>query len=287
MQRRENRRLITLAALVLIAGLILVAGQRSAALRPLISAVMAPLQPVARLLTGGADALTADTEARAPDYQTLLERNRELERKLAEIQVEIVGLREIEQDYYRLSALANYLTRHPDQSVVTGDVIARDTSSYLRWIIINRGARDGIRPGNPVITELGLVGRVEQIAAGSAWIRLAIDQGSAVNARLQDARADGTVTGQLQGNLRMELIPQAAVVSEGDLALTSGLGGTFPADIVIGQVTSVRSQQGALFQEAELRPIVDFDNLELVTVITNFTPADVRIFEDVIEGEGQ
>jgi rod shape-determining protein MreC len=211
------------------------------------------------------------------------ERIRELESALAELQVEIVRLREIEQDYYRLSNLLDYATGHEEQQLVTADVIARDTSGYLRWIIINQGARAGIQVGDPVISASGLVGRVEDIAANASWVRLVNDQNSSVNAWLQNARAEGAVIGQLRGGLRMLFIPQEALVEPGDLVLTSGLGGNFPADIVIGQVTSIRQQEAELFQQAEVRPTVDFDHLELVSVIISFEPVDVTIFDAQIE----
>jgi rod shape-determining protein MreC len=278
--------LLTLGLLLIVAIMLIAGGGRSGFLRPLTSVIMTPLMPVARLLTGGADALTG-TSPEAGDYDTLLQHSRELEHVVAELQVEVVRLREIEQDYYRLSELVNYAANHPDQSLVTANVIARDTSSYLRWIIIDRGARDGIQIGNPVISELGLVGRVEDVAYNASWVRLMIDQASAVDARLQNSRAEGIVSGQLQGGLRMEYIPQEELVEVGDLVLTSGLGGSFPANIVIGQVTSVRRQQAALFQEAEVRPMVDFNRLQIVSVITSFQPIDTSVFDDVIQSQSQ
>lgn len=282
--RRGSSRLLTLGILLILSILVVVAGLRSGLAQPVINALMVPLSPLMGLLTSGTDA-TLDLFNKPQDYAALQQRTRELERLLAELQVEVVRLREIERDYYRLSGLVNYAAAHPDQGLVTADVIARDTSGYLRWVIINRGTRDGIREGNPVINERGLVGRVERVAANAAWVRLAIDQASAINAILQESRAEGTVIGQLQGNLRMELIPQEAVVKEGDLVLTSGLGGTFPPNIVIGQVVSVQRQQAALFQEAEVRPSVDFNDLRIVSVITTFQPLDLTIFEEA-EGGG-
>lgn len=284
--RREQNRLLTLGILIIAALGVLVVGGRSGGFRPLVTAVMAPLSPVARLMSDGSESVIA-LEEEGEDIATLRERNRELERIVAELQVEIVRLREIEQDYYRLSELVNYAAEHPDQDLVTARVVARDTSGYLRWIIINRGTRDGVQVGNPVINEVGLVGRVESVAANAAWVRLAIDPASAVNARLQNTQAEGTVIGLLQGGLRMELIPQEALVETGDLALTSGLGGGFPPDIVIGQVTSVRQQQAALFQEADIRPMVDYERLKIVSVITAFEPIDTTLFQDVIEQEEQ
>ncbi len=283
--RRESRRLFTFGLFLLLALVILIAGGRTGVFRPLVNLVMIPLAPVARVITGGVESAAAVVNP--PESVTALrEQNRELERAVAELQVEIVRLREIERDYQRLSGLVNYSAENPDQSLITADVVARDTSSYLRWIIINRGARDGIKEGDPVISDLGLVGLVENVAANAAWIRLANDPGSLVNARTQNTRAEGIVIGQLQGDLRMENIPQVSIVEVGDLVLTSGLGGSFPGDIVIGQITSVRKQPAALFQEAEIRPTVDFDNLDIVSVITAFQPVDPSLFQNEIQGGG-
>lgn len=280
--RRENQRLITLGALLVLAVIVLTVGRQSPLLRPVISALMAPLRPVGTLISENVtDAIrTVDERRTAAEMEA---RMRELEQTVADLQVEIVRLREIEQDYYRLSGLVDYAAEHPDQNLVTADVIGRDTSGYLRWIVINRGTRDGIRVGNPVVSDLGLVGRVENVAANAAWVRLANDPASAIDAKLQNANAEGTIVGQLQGGLRMEYITQEASVSQGDLVLTSGLGGTFPANIVIGQVTSVQRQQADLFQVAEVRPTVDFDDLYIVSVVTAFDPVDTSIFQEEID----
>jgi rod shape-determining protein MreC len=283
--RRENRRLLTVGLLLLAAIILLTLGRESSFIRPVVSAVMAPLRPVMELLTDGVESvMNLDTEP--IDYAVLEARALELERTVAEMQVEIVQLREIERDYERIAGILNYTIDSPDQGIVTADVIARDSSSYLRWIIINRGTRDGIQVGNPVINELGLVGRVENVAANAAWIRLANDPSSAVNALLQHARAQGTVLGQIEGGLQMAYIPQEAVVTEGDIVLTSGLGGTYPPNILIGYVASVRRQQADLFQSAEVRSSVDFDQIKIVSVITSFEPVDITIFNDVIESQG-
>ncbi|NOG50621.1 MAG: hypothetical protein HND48_15240 [Chloroflexi bacterium] len=70
--------------------------------------------------------------------------------------------------------------------------------------------------------------------------RLINSEFSAISARLETSRVEGSVVGQASGNLRMTLLPQGANVQVGDLVRTSGLGGNLPPDIVIGQVTSTR-----------------------------------------------
>ena len=285
MMGRVSNRTLTLGALVT-ASLVIIVLSRRGALRPLETVAFAPLQPIQKQINSLATDITSRAQERR-DRQALQARNRELEQTLAAYQVDIVRLREIEQDYSRLSELLDYSLRHEEQALAAADVISRDTSGFLRYVIINRGARDGIRVGQPVINERGLVGRVGDVTATAAWVRLAIDQRSAVNARLQKTRAEGTVVGQLTGEMRMQLIPQDAIIEEGDLVLTSGLGGNFPPDIVIGQIASVRSQEAELFQEAEIRPTVDFDRLELVVVIVGFETIDPSLFDETIQQELQ
>jgi rod shape-determining protein MreC len=71
------------------------------------------------------------------------------------------------------------------------------------------------------------------------------------------------------------MIPQSASVQTGDLVLTSGLGGNYPPNIIVGQVTGVRSRDTDLFKRASIQPVVDFNKLEIVLVITNFRPVDI------------
>lgn len=281
--RRDNRRVLVFSALIIATILVITLG-RSGVTGPVVTLLTTPLKPVSRLLTTATQSIR-DMTAERQEYEELEAKIEEYERIIASLQEEVVYLREIRRDYDRLSGLVDYRAQHPDQNLVTADVIGRDTSSYLRWIIINRGTRDGIRVGHPVISNLGLVGRVERATAYASWVRLANDPGSAVNARLQRSGAEGTVIGQLQGGMRMEYIPQSELVEPGDVVLTSGLGGTFPPGIVIGRVTSVRRQQATFFQAAEVQSTVDFDSLDIVSVVTSFNPVDPRVFSDVLEAE--
>jgi rod shape-determining protein MreC len=83
------------------------------------------------------------------------------------------------------------------------------------------------------------------------------------------------LNGSISGDLTLDMIPQAADVQAGNLVLTSGLGGNFPPNLLVGQVTGVRSQDQDLFQRASIQPGVDFSQLDIVLVITNFRPVDI------------
>lgn len=206
-----------------------------------------------------------------------------LEETLAQYQSELVELRELESDYERLTELLDYTTNRESQDFVTADVINIDQSGQLRTITVNRGTRDGIAVGMPVVTQQGLVGRVLNVGANASRVLLLTDPTSAVSVRIQSSRVEGTVIGQLSGNLRLTFVPLDADIQEGDILVTSGLGGNFPPDVVVGIVTSIRQFEFELYQEAQVRSLNNFDTLEFVLIVTSFEPIDLSVFEETDE----
>jgi rod shape-determining protein MreC len=220
----------------------------------------------------------ADFFDTARDLQTLRDRVDELEKANAALQIENVRLHEDLADVQAASKLLDFTRENTQLQMLAAEVIGRDSSNFLRSVIINKGAADGVGPGMPVVTERGVVGRVTAVSPSSAKVMLLTDPASAVNARLQTSRADGTVEGQLTPTVRMRFIPQEETIKMGEVVLTSGLGGNFPAGLVLGQVVNVDQRDVELFQTAEVHPTVDFNRLEIVLVITNFRPVDLDSF---------
>ncbi|NDJ61184.1 MAG: rod shape-determining protein MreC [Chloroflexi bacterium] len=273
---RTGRLMLFTLSLLISAGLI--AGSQTGLLAPLEALVATPLNAVSGVVNRFTNNLSAGVEDLA-EIRSLQQRVAELEEALAQYQSELVELREIESDYGRLIDLLDYTSAADAQEFVTADVIARDQNSLFRSITINRGTRNGVAVGMPVVTRAGLVGRVTQVSANASRVMLVTDPSSWVSARLQISRAEGSVQGQLAGTLLLTLVPTGQAITEGDLVLTSGLGGNFPPDIVIGQITSVSDIEFALYQEAQVRSLINFDTLEFVLVVTNFQPVDLSVFE--------
>jgi rod shape-determining protein MreC len=107
-------------------------------------------------------------------------------------------------------------------------------------------------------------------------VQLLIDAGSRVNGVVQGSRAMGLVAGQLDGSLVLEQIPQSEQVNVGDTVVASGRGGLLPRGLIIGQVAMVEQRDIDLYQQALLRPAVDFRRLEMVLVITDFEPIPLQ-----------
>lgn len=209
------------------------------------------------------------------DITTLRQKNMELEAENSRLQVQIIELQQQVTEAQLLSTLVDYERRHVENEYIAASVIARDISPFMHYVIIDRGSDDGLRKGMPVITQQGLVGSVAAVTAGAARVQLINDPGSSINVIIQQSGVEGVLNGQVTGEIELDMVSKNATIQPGDLVVTSGLGGKYPANIVIGQVVTIRSEAFSLFQSASVQPAVDFSQLEIVLIITNFQPVDI------------
>jgi rod shape-determining protein MreC len=209
------------------------------------------------------------------DVTRLMQRNVELEAQVSRLQTEIITLEQQLSETRILEALVDFARVNPENRYVAASVIGRDPSPFVKYVMINRGSDDGLRRGMPVVTQQGLVGRVAAVTAGAARVQLITDPASSVNIRIEPSRAQAILLGSITGELSLDMVPQSTEIKIGDLVLSSGLGGHYTANILIGQIVSVRRRDTDLFQSAAVQPVVDFSNLEIVLVIINFRPIDL------------
>lgn len=240
-------------------------------LQPVESAALRPLSGLQSWVSTRTSAVR-DLLTSPSDVAALRARVQELESENAQLQQEIIQLRERVAEAEVLSALVQYARSQPESSYLAARVVSRDVSPFLRSIWIQAGSDDGLAHGMPVVTNRGLVGRVVEVFASVSRVQLITDPESTVSVLLQESRANGVLRAQLNGDLRVEMIDQDEEIREDEIVLTSGIGGAFPANIRVGQVTNVRRRDFELFQQAVLAPSVDFTELDLVLVITNFRP---------------
>jgi rod shape-determining protein MreC len=209
------------------------------------------------------------------DIVSLRTRNVELESQVSQLQAQVIELQQRVNETEILAALVDFALSDPESTYKAAAVIGRDPSPFLHYIIINRGSNDDIRRGMPVVTNQGLVGRVDAVIADAARVQLITDPASKINIYLQNAETDAVLFGSVTGDVSLNMISQDISVEPGDLILTSGLGGGYPSDLIIGQVVTMRSLEFELFQQATVQPAVDFTRLDIVLVITNFRPVDI------------
>ncbi|HFD40500.1 MAG TPA: rod shape-determining protein MreC [Anaerolineae bacterium] len=244
-------------------------------LQPVENVLLRLSAPLQESLSAAADRWGDLTQA-ARDLRNLRQRNQELEAQNARLLLENVRLKEVEHEAVLLRRLLDFALDNPTLAVrgarVVGRVIGREPDNLQRYITLDIGREAGIERNMPVVTEQGLVGRIDAVGDGWSRVRLITDPSSAVNALTQSTRASGLVQGLPDGSLEMQKIPQGDTVSVGDTVFTSGLGGNLPRQILIGQITGVERKDYELYQTARVQPTVDFDHLEMVLVIVGFEP---------------
>jgi len=237
-----------------------------------------PLQSSAQLLAepivAGLSRLTSpivDVVGNAGSYSEIVNENRDLRLENERLRVDLARVREEGARAANADELLNI--KMQNQTLTLAAVIARDPTPLRDVIAINRGSGDGIRAGMPVLGRGGaLVGTVERVQESSAWVRLITDPESDVNAVIQESRAAALAVGSPDGTLSMQFIVQGVEVKPGDTVLTSGLGGTYPRELLIGRIKRVEGGSLDVYKKAEVEPAVRLSSLENVAVLTSFQP---------------
>jgi len=192
--------------------------------------------------------------------------NRQLAAEVARLREENASLRESAQEDLRLRALLGF--KDPQYHTVAARVTGRDPSHWFDTLLVDRGAADGVRRNDPVVTSEGLVGHI--IEAGGGWSRvlLIMDPRSAVGVLVGKSRDAGVAEGQGQLRLLVKYLSRDAAIQPGDPIVTAGVGGIYPRGLPVGSVIGVTRTAGDLFQEARVRPGADLNHLEEMLILT-------------------
>ena len=270
MNRNPSRTwlVLVLAAIAIVLLLLHEGGQ----LQPIENVVNTVFGPIERAASGIFNGI-GNVFGAVRDLNELRTRNAELEQQNQDLLTDMAHLKGLEGENATLRQLLNFTQENPTYKFQTAAVIAHDPSSYLRYVTINAGSREGLKPGMPVVTAGStLVGRISDVGLRTSKVQLLDDLSSAVNVRLQASDVTGLAVGQQDGSLLAQYLPLDAKIVENDIALTSGLGGNLPRNLVVGQVAGVQKEDSDVSQSAQLRPAADYDRLDVVLVITNFEP---------------
>ncbi|HSJ93879.1 MAG TPA: rod shape-determining protein MreC, partial [Gaiellaceae bacterium] len=141
-------------------------------------------------------------------------------------------------------------------------------------VMVAAGSSDGVAVEDPVVTDAGLVGTVTEVATNSAKVRLLTDQQSAASAFVPETGAAGMVQrGSSTTALVLDRVPKDEAVEENDMVVTAGsrsrqLESLFPRGIPICVVTSVSQRDTDFYKQIQCTPLVDFDSLNQVIVLT-------------------
>lgn len=193
--------------------------------------------------------------------------NEQLHQANAELKAQIADLREVATASEQLRAQLSFGQKSHLKSQ-GADVIAYQPDDIRRLILINKGSRDGVKSGQPVMVAGYLIGVTKDVFNTTAEVMLVTDPDFRALTVTQSSRAPGIVKGFASNNVAMERIPQNHVVQTGETIITSGLDGSFPIGLPVGEVAEIQPSAEAIFQTARLKTPVNLGQLRVVSVLT-------------------
>jgi rod shape-determining protein MreC len=193
-------------------------------------------------------------------YARIYEQNQELRRELQQMRAWREAALQLEQENAKLLDL-NKVRLDPSLTFVTGVVLADSGSPFRQSVLLNVGARDGIRDGWATTDGLGLVGRISGVGQTTARVILLTDPGSRIPVTVQPSGQRGILAGDNSALPPVDFIEDLDMVRPGDRVVSSGDGGVFPAGLLVGQLVTGPDQR------LRVRLSADYERLEFLRVL--------------------
>ncbi len=234
-------------------------------------AVFRPLQSAILGLTDG----VASYYGYIYEFDAIQAENEQLRLQIARMEESARLSQKTNEENERLRKMLGLSERRRDLTVELCGITSWDSSNWASTFTINRGAADGIDPYDCVMTEENfMVGYVSRVEAHWSTVTTVIDTdmeaGAVIFRTGQTGVAEGNFDAMRQGLLQMTYLPKDIDLQIGDLVMTSGIGGVYPGELVLGTVTEVRTAETGISMVASVTPAVDFSRLKQVFVVKEF-----------------
>ena len=210
------------------------------------------------------------------EYDSLVAENESLRSQLADAQESARKGIEANEENERLRKLLQLREQHTDYIMESAKIVLWSSSNWSSSFTISKGSTSGIELGDPVVTEYGvLVGQITELGTTWATVSTLIDVDMSVGAYVGDSGSSGMVVGEYSfmknKQAKLTYLADGAQIFVGDDVLTSGSGGAFPAGLVIGTLTAVKTESGGQLEYGVVEPGCKFDELVQVFIIKDFT----------------
>lgn len=193
-------------------------------------------------------------------YQRIYEQNQDLRRELQQMRAWREAALQLEQENAKLLDLNN-VRLDPNLTFITGVVMADSGSPFRQSVLLNVGARDGILDGWPAMDGIGLVGRISGVGENTSRVILLTDTSSRIPVIIQPSGQRAILVGDNTIYPPIEFLEDPDVVRPGDRVVSSGDGGLFPADLLVGQVALGNDRR------LRVRLAADYERLEFLRVL--------------------
>lgn len=208
-------------------------------------------------------------------YEAYKEENRQLKIRIARMEEAARESEVANEENRRFRELLGLKQKRRDFEFVSAQVVARETSNWASAFTISKGSTQNVEPGQCVINEQGyLVGFVSEVGLNWSTVTTLVDtdmECGAIIFRTQVAAvAEGDFSLMKEGKLKLSYLSRDTDILIGDTVLTSGAGGKFPKDLVIGEVEQVLTEKNGISDCAVIKPAVDLDSLTQIFIVKSF-----------------
>ncbi len=225
-------------------------------------------------------------------YQRLAEQNRDLRNELRQMQIWREAALQLEEQNARLLDL-NKVALDPDLTYITGVVLADSGSPFRQSVLLNLGARDGVLDGWATMDGIGLVGRISGVGDNTSRVILLTDTTSRIPVVIQRSGQRAILAGDNTIYPVLDLLEDPDLINPGDRVVTSGDGGVFPADLLVGTVarasdSRLRVRLSANNERLEFLRVLRSRPVETITdagslIGPPLPPVFVPVVEEVID----
>lgn len=246
-------------------------GRLTAAPQELLSVVLTPLQKVTSALSGGA----ASVWEKYTSIDDVMDRNEQLETENAELRQQMVDYDRIKAENDAYKALARIQDTNSEASYVSAFVIGRDPLDEFGGFTLDQGSTDGVAVNDAIISDRGyLLGVVVEVDATSCKVMTILHPSFNAAGVISRTRENGIITGSADyaadGQCVLTNLDRATEARKGDQVITTGLGGVFPANLLVGTVQEVVPEQSGKSSSAVILPGADPRTVKHVFIVTEY-----------------
>lgn len=259
---------VFLAAIMAYAG---ANGRLTAAPQEILSVAVAPFQRAAAAVSNGVSSLWE----KYTNIDAILEENEKLTTENAELRGQMVDYDKLKAENEAYKALTNIQEQHPEMSYVSSFVIGRDPLDSFYGFTLDQGSLDGVEANDAITSDEGyLLGVVTEVDLTSCKVMTILHPSFNAAGVVSRTRDNGIITGSAdyaaEGLCILSNLSRSTLTKANDQVITTGLGGVFPPDVLVGVVQKMEPEVSGKSSVAVIRPGADPRTVKHVFVITDY-----------------
>ena len=262
--------LTILLALILLLGISFIVGKTVSPQSGFLATIVSPFQKISTSVSNGINDFFTSMDR----LKTLEKENNELRDEIRDLRSQVIDIDKYKNENEFYKGFLELKENHSDFKFEAATVIAADSVNAGKTFTVDKGSVHNISLHDPVITSDGLIGYISEVQSTYAIVTTVLDPSISIGAIDSRTRETGIVCGdsELFKNklCRISYLNRSTTLTVGDYIITSGTGGVFPSGIIVGSVSSVNKEADGMSVYAIVKPIVDFDDLSDVMIITEF-----------------